>query len=96
MCKPKPQFFQPFLFVELRHKNTITVYSCLLCLKQIGTESVASSHLSVQWHCSCNGSSGIDGKQPLVVDQPIMDLTACPQIWICSLNQTEQKAQAHT
>lgn len=58
------------------------------------------SDLSVKRDCGADGSSGVDGKQLLVVDEPIMDLTTCPQIWICCLNtQTDTHThgdEAHT
>lgn len=45
-----------------------------------------SSDLSVERHSGSDRSSGVDGKQLLVVDEPIMDLTTCPKIWVCRLN----------
>lgn len=52
------------------------------------------SDLSVQWHRSSDRACGIDGEQRLVVDEPIMDLTARSQIWVCSLNIDTQKGHA--
>lgn len=54
---------------------------------------MTSSYLSVQWHLCSDSSGCIDGKQLLVVHEPIMDLTAGPQIWICSLNMDVHKVQ---
>lgn len=54
-------------------------------------KSVTSSDLSVQRRCSGDEAAGVDGKQRLVVDELIMDLTVCPQIWIGCLNQETKK-----
>lgn len=50
-----------------------------------------SSDLSVQRHRGPDGSGSVDAEQLLVVDEPIVDLAARPQVWVCSLVRTTQK-----
>lgn len=68
---------------------TVKLFTAMLllhCIQQPWLYPSFPAYLSVQWHLCSDRSGGIDGKQLLVVDKPIMNLTACPQIWVCSLN----------
>lgn len=69
----------------------IALYSYDIHVKSKNIYWMTFSDLSVQWHHSSDCACGIDGEQRLVVDEPIMDLTARSQIWVCSLNIDTQK-----